>query len=219
MGWRSLVLPQLHTPEETEPRTAQCTHSLKSKTEYSKTGYQSDPRLVQACLEGDQAAWNTLVERYQWLVYSIARRYGLAPADAEDVMQNVFLIVYRRLETLRDYTLLSSWLIRITHRETLHYLKKDSHDEDALDEMGDEQTMPIDQVQRLELQQAVRQALEQLDPHCRTMLNLLLSSASPSYEEIALCVGCRIGSIGPTRARCIRKLEAVLCEMGIDKVG
>src|SRR5581483_7008110 len=140
MRWNSLALPHLRIPEKTEQRTAQCTHSLKSKTEYSKTGYQSDPRLVQACLEGDQAAWNTLVERYQWLVYSIARRYGLAPADAEDVMQNVFLIVYRRLETLRDYTLLSSWLIRITHRETLHYLKKGPQEQDKLDEMSDEQT-------------------------------------------------------------------------------
>ncbi|HZQ10388.1 MAG TPA: sigma-70 family RNA polymerase sigma factor [Anaerolineae bacterium] len=218
MRWNSLVLPHLRVPEQIEQGTAQRTKHSKSRTEYSKNGYRSDPRLVQACLDGDQAAWNTLVERYQWLVFSIARRYGLAQADAEDVMQNVFLIVYRRLETLRDYTLLSSWLIRITHRETLHYLKKGPQEQDQLDEMSDEQTMPVDQVQRLELQHAVRQALAQLDPHCRALLDLFLSSASPSYEEIAACLGCPIGSIGPTRARCFKKLESILREMGVDVV-
>ena len=78
--------------------------------------YRSDPRLIARCVDGDQAAWDDLVDRYGRLVYSIARRYGL-DADADDVFQNVFSALFRSLDRLRDKGRLSSWLITTTHRE------------------------------------------------------------------------------------------------------
>lgn len=218
VNWNSLVLPGLRGLDVTpEQRTTHRTKKSKPTTESFKKKYRSDPHLVEACLAGDQAAWNELVERYQWLVYSIPRRYGLAKADAEDVMQNVFLIIYRKLETLRDHTLLSAWLIRIAQREAIHFLKNGTPEQQAPEELSDEDAaLHLEQIQRLEAQHAVRQALERLDSHCRAMLELFLSSASPSYEQVASCLGCPVGSIGPTRARCFKKLEAVLRETGVD---
>jgi RNA polymerase sigma factor (sigma-70 family) len=178
--------------------------------------YQDDAALVQACLAGNQSAWNELVERYQRLVYSIPRKYGLSEADAEDVMQNVFIIVYRRLSTLRDQTLLAAWLIRITHRVTLHH-RKSQHNHSELDEaLADENDLPDDQVARLEAQNLVHRALAQLDPHSRELLKAFLQESPPSYEEIAKRLGCPVGSIGPTRARSFKKLEAILLKMGVE---
>ena len=216
--WNSLVAPSLRGLDvAAEHKTAQRKKNSKPTTEYSKKIYRSDPHLVEACLAGDQAAWNELVERYQWLIYSVPRRYGLTKADAEDVMQNVFVIIYCKLETLRDHSLLSAWLIRIAQREAIHFLKNGAPAEEATEELSDDDAaIHLEQIQRLEAQHAVHQAVEQLDAHCRAMLELFLSSANPTYEQVAASLGCPVGSIGPTRARCFKKLEAMLREMGVD---
>ncbi|HYN88697.1 MAG TPA: sigma factor, partial [Ardenticatenaceae bacterium] len=82
----------------------------RAPTEQKRSVYRSDPALIQACINGDQSGWNELVDRYGRLVYSIPQRYGLSATDADDVFQNVFTIVLRRLESLRDQTRLSAWL-------------------------------------------------------------------------------------------------------------
>jgi RNA polymerase sigma factor (sigma-70 family) len=222
MSLNSLVLPGLRrldvAPEQRTQQHDKLKAKNKNQTQIRANRYASDPRLVDACLAGDSNAWNELVKRYKWLIYSVPRRYGLAAADSEDVMQNVFVIVYRRLNTLRDRTRLSAWLIRIAHHETLHHLERSTPDDELTDEMLDAQDLPAEQVQRLEAQNVVHRALDQLNPHCREMLELFLSDAGPSYEQVARCLGCPLGSVGPTRARCFKKLEAVLVKMGVDVI-
>jgi len=207
-GTRGGAVPHGH-----RSRTRSTAAETESKTRAARP--VSDRQLVGSCLNGDQNAWNELVTRYQWLIYSVPRRYGLAKADAEDVMQNVFLIVYRRLDTLRDQLRLSAWLIRIAQRETLHYLAQ-GHNDRELDNTIPTDDVSAQQFQQLETQHAVRQALEQLDPHCRAMLELFLTRENPTYEEVASCLGCPVGSIGPTRARCFKKLEAILRELQVE---
>jgi RNA polymerase sigma factor (sigma-70 family) len=216
LALNALVLPGLKRPVTAPNEKKSRRRPIKSKSR--NESYRSDPRLVASCLAGDQAAWNELVERYQWLVYSIPRRYGLGAHDAEDVMQNVFVIVYRRLSTLRDHSLLSAWLIRVTHRETLHQLESGRKETELGAELQAEGTAPAEQLQRLEAQHAVRQALRRLDPKCRQMLELFLSEELPTYEQVARCVGCPVGSVGPTRARCFKKLETILRQMGVEIV-
>jgi DNA-binding NarL/FixJ family response regulator len=77
--------------------------------------------MLAACLEGDQQAWDLLVERYTRLVYSIALKSGLGEQDAADVVQNVFTIVLRRLESLQQPDRFSAWLITTTHRESWRF--------------------------------------------------------------------------------------------------
>jgi RNA polymerase sigma factor (sigma-70 family) len=187
-----------------------------SKSEvHSARTYANDAQLVQDCLDGDERAWSELVERYQRLVYSVPRKYGLSPADAEDVMQAVFLIVYRRLETLRDQTRLSAWLIRIAQRETFHHKSVPEQEltEESLSEVEDSTHA---QMERLETQQLVREALARLDDDARTILEAFLRPDPPSYEALAQQLGCPVGSIGPTRARAFKKLQTALHEMGVD---
>lgn len=205
--WKRLDWGLPRAPE----RDAAPAHKVPRET------YRNDARLVQACLDGDERAWHELVDRYQRLIYSIPRRYGLAPPDAEDVMQSVFVIVYRRLNTLRDQTRLSSWLIRITQRETFRLRQTSSPQVYELDHTIADFDAPLDeQMQWLELQHLVRQGLAHLDKTSRTLLQALLSDEPPSYEALAKQLGCPVGSIGPMRARSLKKLEAVLVEMGVD---
>ena len=82
--------------------------------------YRDDSELVQACLNKSEVAWKELVARYAPLVYSIPLRSGMSLADADDVFQNVFTIIFRRLASLRDQKLLAAWVIRITHHECQH---------------------------------------------------------------------------------------------------
>jgi RNA polymerase sigma factor (sigma-70 family) len=85
--------------------------------------HSNDATLIRACLAGEQSAWNTLVERYSRLVYSVPRKLGLSDNDADDIFQVVFGIVLRKLETLRDHDRLAAWLIRTTHREAYRLLR------------------------------------------------------------------------------------------------
>jgi RNA polymerase sigma factor (sigma-70 family) len=184
----------------------------------SDTAYQSDPKLVQACLAGDEAAWAKLVEKYQRLVLSVARKCGLSDADADDVFQTVFTILYRRLEGLTDQTRLSAWLITTTYRESWRF-RKGGEGQTLLDEtVEDSGTPPEELVAQTERERLVREAMARLDDRCRDLLTaLFLSAEAPSYDQIATRFGMPIGSIGPTRARCFKKLESILIGLGIDR--
>lgn len=177
-----------------------------------------DVALVAACLDGDAAAWECLVDRYGRLVYAILRRGGLAEADADDAFQNVFLIAYRHLGQLRERERLSSWLITTAKRE-LWRVGKRRGDAVELDEAtADERVAVEDDVVRWDRDRLVRDAMGRLDPRCQDLLiSLFLEPAEPRYREIAARLGIAVGSIGPTRARCFRKLEALLVEVGIDR--
>jgi RNA polymerase sigma factor (sigma-70 family) len=176
--------------------------------------YRSDPKLIQACLQGKKDAWETLVDRYARLVYSIARDCGLDGPDAEDAFQNVFLVLHRRLGTLRDQTRLSSWLITTARRECWRLARRRqrtaAHD---LLEVDVEESARTGEWER---SQDVREALERLGGRCQRLLTaLFLDPGQPNYEQISEKVGLPVGSIGPTRARCFQKLEAILREMGM----
>lgn len=182
--------------------------------------YASDPALVQSCIAGDENAWNELVERYGRLVYSVSLRSGLSSADADEVFQNVFIILLRHLKNLRKQTSLSSWLIATTQRECWRLRKGKALHYELNDVIADGSPPLEDDVLRWERHRQVRQGLTRLDDRCRTLLSdLFLDPDEPSYVTIAAKLGMPLGSIGPTRARCFKKLEAVLIEMGFDPGG
>ncbi len=178
--------------------------------------YRSDPALIQSCLGGDKAAWDTLVDRYGRLVYSIPSRYGLSAEDADDVFQNVFLSLCRNLGGLKDQTRLSSWLITTTHRECWRVGKRSDKYPELDERIADVAAPSEDELVTWERQHLIRQALEILGGKCEQLLRLMfLDPADPSYETIAERLGMKVGSIGPTRARCFEKLERILAELGV----
>lgn len=179
----------------------------------------SDAELIRDCLSDRQRGWDRLIERYGRLVYSIPLRLGLPAADADDVFQIVWSIVLRRLESLRDAERLSAWLIRTTYRESWRRVRQRSRqassDAAELDAAAPDEPAEHDII-RWERQELVHRGLGQLDERCRRLLTaLFLGRETPPYEQLAEELGMRIGSIGPTRARCLQRLERILAKLGM----
>ncbi|HEV2529848.1 MAG TPA: sigma-70 family RNA polymerase sigma factor [Thermomicrobiales bacterium] len=182
-----------------------------------RTARDADAALLAACLAGDQAAWDTLVNRYTRLILSIARRSGLNDEDAADVVQNVFTTVLRRLEALQQPERFSSWLITTTHRESWRVARlRLPVGGDDMPESVDHDPLSEEQVIALERATVVRRGLDLLDARCRRLItSLFLVPDRPSYEDVSADLGIAIGSIGPIRARCLKRLRGHMLDLGL----
>jgi len=178
----------------------------------------TDRKLIIACRRGDERAWETLIARHERLVFSIARRQGLSAADAADVMQKVFIILLQSIDRLPDDVNLGGWLTTVTRRHTwrartrlgreLPGEKEDIAESTIL--LGHRASDPID---RWETLQTMHEALNRLGERCRQLLlSLYFDPMEPSYADVAGRLKMPVGSIGPTRARCLTKLKALLEE-------
>jgi RNA polymerase sigma factor (sigma-70 family) len=176
---------------------------------------RTDPSLVRACLDGQPRAWDALVERYERLVYSVALKSRLSPSDADDVFQMVFLSLYRNLSQVRDQARLSAWLITCTHREAWRVAKRRMKTLDDASAEFEPSAFDPDEIEADEQQHIVRQSLTELGGPCEDLLKaLFFQTDEPAYDEIAARLAMPIGSIGPTRARCLKKLERILSHHG-----
>lgn len=176
---------------------------------------RSDSALIEACIGGQERAWNELVRRYARLVYSIPRRFGLSEADADDVFQAVFLDLYRSLERIRDPERLPGWLMTTAYRITWR-TRRQSRQYGELGEGADTIEAPTEEhLIGWERQHLVHAGLSELGGTCEKLLRLLfLDAASPSYETVAKRLGIKVGSVGPTRNRCFEKLDRILRRTG-----
>jgi RNA polymerase sigma factor (sigma-70 family) len=174
---------------------------------------------VEACLGGEEAAWRTLVERHAPLIFSIGRRSGLDEHENEDVFQDVFLHLFQQLRFLRDPQSLAKWLITTTYRCAWHARRaRDCMALDGLDAPSADP--PTELVEQWERRHLLRLALEQLDGRCQRVLATVFRpgpGSAMSYDEAALRLQLPRGSLGPTRARCLRKLARLLEEMGLNR--
>jgi RNA polymerase sigma factor (sigma-70 family) len=169
--------------------------------------------LVTRAREGDQEAWYALVERYAPLVWSICRRHGLGHADAENVGQNVWLKLVRQLDSIREPTALPGWLATTARRECARVLHPvpGLHDAGYLRDSAtvpDDCAEPVDQeLSVAERHAALCEAFLRLPPCCRRLISVLIEDPPLSYAEISARLGISVGSIGPTRRRCLDKLR------------
>jgi RNA polymerase sigma factor (sigma-70 family) len=169
--------------------------------------------LVTRARNGDQQAWDALVERYAPLIWSICRRYGLGGADADDVGQTVWLHLVDQLDRLRDPAALAGWLATTTRRECLSVRRaaqrlQASGQVPGVEDIPDEHA-PIAEEELLaaERHAALREALTCLPPRCQELMVLLLADPPLPYAQISARLGIPVGSIGPSRARCLNKLR------------
>jgi RNA polymerase sigma factor (sigma-70 family) len=183
-----------------------------------------DPELIEACLDGKSQAWEALIVRYQRLIYSIPVRYGLPEHDANDVFQNVSLLLLQNLARLRDRQRLGAWLVITTRRECWRMMRQRQQNptnpgSDATESLPHDASYSEDELLALERQTLVRAAVELLEAPCRELLTLLFyTDPRPSYADVARRLGIPEGSIGPTRARCLEKLMRKLEEMGFSEL-
>jgi RNA polymerase sigma factor (sigma-70 family) len=168
--------------------------------------------LVMRARDGDEAAWAALVERYAPLIWSICRKHRLSDSDAADAGQNVWLHLVDHLGKIRDPAALPGWLVTTTRRECERISRSAqvTHATGyALDagNVPDDQASTAEQVLVAERHAALRQALAHLPPCCQRLLALLIEDPPIPYAEISARLGIPVGSIGPTRLRCLAKLR------------
>jgi len=166
--------------------------------------------LVTRARNGDKQAWEALVDRYAPLIWSICRSYRLGRADAEDVGQNVWLHLLDHLGRIRDPAALPGWLVTTTRRECIRVLRgsQAAGNVPEPENIPDEQTgMTEDELLAAELSAALREAFAHLPPCCQELLALLIEDPPVPYAEISARLGIPVGSIGPTRGRCVDKLR------------
>jgi RNA polymerase sigma factor (sigma-70 family) len=169
--------------------------------------------LVTRARNGDKRAWDALVERYAALIWSICRRYRLGPADAEDVGQSVWLHFVDQLDKVRDPAALPGWLATTTRRECERVLRASRGSlwaRSVLDAeiLPDEQAATMEhELLMAERHAALREALLALPPCCQLLIAMLIQDPPVPYWEISARLGIRVGSIGPSRGRCLDKLR------------
>jgi RNA polymerase sigma factor (sigma-70 family) len=166
--------------------------------------------LVTRAANGDEQAWGALVERYAPLLWSICRRYRLAGADAADVGQSVWLRLLDQLGSLRDPAALAGWLAVTTERECWRVLRAQWPPTAApvTGNIPDQRTSVAEQeLLRAERHAALREALTRLPPRCQQLIALLAEDPPRPYAQISATLGIPVGSIGPTRSRCLAKLR------------
>ena len=188
---------------------------------------RNDEQLLAGCRRGDQGAWEALVLRYQRLIYTIPRRAGLDEDAAAEIFQDVFTTLLESIENIEQPSRLQAWLVTTAKRKTWRavgrakalrpFASGEGGDGDETYDLADEGLLPDEALARLEEQHLVRAALSELGERCRTLLQMLFYAAEPPpYSDIAAALGTSEGSIGPTRARCLKKLLDALKKKGFS---
>jgi RNA polymerase sigma factor (sigma-70 family) len=168
--------------------------------------------LLELAAAGDQRAWNAIVSRYAGLVWSVARSFRLSAADAADVHQATWLRLVEQLGSIRDAERLGAWLATTARREALALLKRASRDVPTSDlftlEPKDVSRPDLDQdLLTRERDQNLWRAFGELPGSCQNLLRLMLIDPPATYAEISTALEIPVGSIGPTRARCLDQLR------------
>lgn len=168
-----------------------------------------DRGQLDACRNGDARAWRGLVERFAPLTVAIARRHRLQEAECEDVAQHTFSALWSNLDRIRDDAALPGWIATTARRESLRVARasRKHGGGQGLDLIALEAQGTAD----LELHASVRRGMGELGGRCQSLLEMLyVRTHTPDYQEISAQLGIPVGSIGPTRQRCLAKLADIL---------
>ena len=175
--------------------------------------------LVEAARGGEQAAWNELVARLGRLVWSITRAYRLDPQDGDDVAQIAWMRLAEHIDRLSDPGSVKMWLATTTKRECITMLRQRARVQPVdVDELALQMMSPAADVDVFtsERDRLVWSAFERLSERCQRLLHLAVADKDGGYVEIAALLDMPVGSVGPTRQRCLDNLRRFLAAAGIS---
>ncbi len=173
----------------------------------------SDADLLRGCQDGREWSWRELVSRYKNLVYAVCLQHGLTSDDADDAFMETFSKLLMRIDDIQDATRVRAWLVTTARRASIDTLRRDERKTRNLEAMPspDLPPDPAEELEELENRHLVHRALADLDERCERLLRrLYLTIPRPSYDAVAADLNIPVGSIGPTRARCLKKLRLAL---------
>ncbi|HWP81072.1 MAG TPA: RNA polymerase sigma factor [Bacteroidota bacterium] len=172
---------------------------------------QTDAELLKRFHDGDELAFNILVQRYQEKVYWTARRFVGNHDDADDVVQEVFTKAYTALKEFRGESGVYTWLYRITVNLALNAIRrKRIGDFLRLDELfateDTQSEQPDEQVEREEHQRLIEEAIATLPEKQRAVFVLRYYDELP-YEEIAVILKTSVGGLKANYFHAVKKIE------------
>ncbi len=165
---------------------------------------ETTAELVALARGGSQEAWNALVRRFASLVLAISRRYRLSPSDVEDVYQTVWLKLAENLDAIREPERLAGWLAATTRNAALRVARRPNAS--ALEEHAPGDESVEDSVVDAARLVALLECLDRIKEGCRRLLRYIFLDGL-SYAKIAKLLDMAVGSIGPTRQRCLTELR------------
>lgn len=173
--------------------------------------------LVTAAAAGDRTAWNRLVDAYEGAVWATVRRHRLMESDARDAYQTVWLRLVENIDRLRYPARVGGWLMTTARRECFR-IAAQSRSTTNVEECEtywraepDEAEVDADLL-RQETVEEIRAAVAQLPEHWQALLHQLMADPPKQYQQIAEELDIPVGSIGPTRGRCLERLREILEE-------
>lgn len=172
--------------------------------------FSATATLLARAGQGDQRAWNELVDEHSRLLWSVARSFRLDAADANDVVQTTWLRLLEHLDRIEDPTRLIGWLVTTARREAMRVLRRSGRErpviEDTVLDRPDDGP-PVDAaLLQDERNRALWEAFARLGEKCRQLLRVAVTHPQ-AYEEISEALGMPVGSIGPTRGRALVELR------------
>jgi RNA polymerase sigma factor (sigma-70 family) len=172
----------------------------------------SHAELLSRAAKGEQGAWDALVDRFGQMVWSVARGFRLDDATAKDVSQTVWLKLIENLDSIREPDRLPGWLATTCRREAMRVARaRERAIPSEFEYDVEDPSTPLDELLiDDEEQRSMVAAFKTLDEVCRQLLRLMTIDPPLSYEEISSVTGRPMGSLGPTRARCLEKLKAAM---------
>lgn len=176
---------------------------------------RSVSELAALAMRGDRGAWEELVDLYSGLIWAVTRQFRLCDADAADVAQTTWLRLLEHIDQIHDTSRVGPWLATTARRECLRIIAQRKRvvltgDDSDLDHNDGSQPDVDASLLAAESSSVVKCALSQLPPRWRDIMTLLNADPPVPYEEISQTLNVPIGSIGPTRRRCLRRLQELL---------
>jgi RNA polymerase sigma factor (sigma-70 family) len=194
---------------------------MKAESRHLDRRHYSVEGLVRAAAGGDFDAWNELVDRFAGMVWTVARRHRLNAADAADVSQTTWLRLVEHLDRIEHPERVGAWLATTARRESLRVLRLAKRQvpasaETFIDLTAIDPEPPEHVVATQERDRELWQLVSELPMRCQLILQLLGGEEPLAYSDLATALNMPVGSIGPTRQRCLEQLRRRAHTRGIS---
>jgi RNA polymerase sigma factor (sigma-70 family) len=172
-------------------------------------------RLVRRASAGDKHAWERLVDQYNRLIWSITREFKLVESDAADVSQTTWMRLIEHIDRIQHPERVGSWLAATARNECLRSLAARkrlvlAHEDVTFDGPAEHEPEIDEALLAEERAEVVREAMAHLPRRWQRLMEMLMADPPVSYAEISDELGLPVGSIGPTRGRCLARLRVLL---------
>lgn len=214
------LAPMASVPIGTE--TVRLRVAARDETPHDQTSHDqtSVANLVEGAAGGEKWAWEELVSRFGGLIASVGWRHGLSAADVGELQQTTWLRLVENIDRIRQPERVGGWLATTARRESLQILRRAGRYTTGSEELlaslpNEDQDEPDAGPVGEEQAAAVQAAWQRLKPRCRNLLSLLITDEAMPYRDLSALLDMPIGSIGPTRARCLEHLRRLVAEEGL----